>query len=111
MLVKPEGKKLITVPAKYRTTTERILDKPAHTVWKRGSGPIDNALKTTYDESTGEVMCLVEVPATYKTIEKRTLITPETTKEVITPAEYKTVDQETPEDPVAHPRGHRPGRI
>ncbi|MEM7042708.1 MAG: peptidoglycan-binding domain-containing protein [Pseudomonadota bacterium] len=91
VLIKPEGRKLITVPAKYRTTTERILDKPAHTVWKRGSGPIDNALKTTYDESTGEVMCLVEVPATYKTIEKRTLITSETTKEVITPAEYKTV--------------------
>ncbi|MEZ5935493.1 MAG: peptidoglycan-binding domain-containing protein [Alphaproteobacteria bacterium] len=93
VLVKPEGRKLVTVPAKYKTTTERILDKPAHTVWKRGRGPIDNALKTTYDESTGEVMCLVEVPATYKTIEKRTLITPETTKEVITPAEYKTVSK------------------
>lgn len=91
VLVKPEGRKLVTVPAKYRTSTERILDKPAHTVWKRGSGPIDNALKTTIDESTGEVMCLVEVPATYKTIEKRTLISPETSKEVVTPAEYKTV--------------------
>lgn len=91
VLVKPEGRELVTVPAKYKTTTERILDKPAHTVWKRGQGPIDNALKTTYDESTGEVMCLVEVAATYRTIEKRSLITPATTKEVITPAEYKTV--------------------
>ncbi|MDH3663874.1 MAG: peptidoglycan-binding protein [Alphaproteobacteria bacterium] len=91
VLVKPEGRELVTVPAKYQTTTERILDKPAHTVWKRGKGPIDNALKTTYDESTGEVMCLVAVPATYRTIEKRTLITPATTKELITPAEYKTV--------------------
>ena len=91
VLVKPEGRKLVTIPAKFETTTERILDKPAHTVWKRGKGPIDNALKTAYDESTGEVMCLVEVPATYRTIEKRTLIAPATTKEVITPAEYKTV--------------------
>lgn len=91
VLVKPEGKKLVTIPAKYNITTERILDKPAHTVWKRGRGPIDNALKTTYDESTGEVMCLVEVPATYRTIEKRTLIAPATTKEVITQAEYKNV--------------------
>ena len=32
------------------------------------------ALKTTYDESTGEVMCLVEVPATYRTVEKRILV-------------------------------------
>ena len=91
VLVKPEGRRLVNVPAKYKTIKERILDKPAHTVWKRGRGPIDNALKTTYDESTGEVMCLVEVPATYRTIEKRILVTPATTKEVIMPAEYKTV--------------------
>lgn len=91
VLVKPEGRRLVTVPATYKTSRESILDKPAHTVWKRGRGPIDNALKTTYDESTGEVMCLVEVPATYRTIEKRTLIAPATTKEVATPAEYKTV--------------------
>ncbi len=99
VMVKPAGRKLVTVPAKYRTTTERILDKPAHTVWKRGSGPIDNALKTTYDESTGEVMCLVEVPASYRTVEKRTLITPETTKEIETPAEYKTVSKKVLKTP------------
>lgn len=91
VLVKPEGKALVTVPAEYKTTKERILDKPAHTVWKRSKGPIDNALKTTVDESTGEVLCLVEVPATYRVIEKRTLVTPERTEEVITPAEYKIV--------------------
>jgi hypothetical protein len=93
VLVRPEGKKLIHIPAKYELVTERILDKPAHTVWKRGSGPIDNALKTTYDESTGEVMCLVEVPATYKTVEKRVLVVPAATKEVNTPAEYRTVSK------------------
>ncbi len=93
VLVRPEGKKLIHIPAKYEVVKERILDKPAHTVWKRGSGPIDNALKTTYDESTGEVMCLVEVPATYKTVEKRILVTPAATKEVNTPAEYRTVSK------------------
>jgi hypothetical protein len=93
VLVKPEGKQLATVPAKYQISTQRILDKPAQTVWKRSKGPIDNALKTTYDESTGEVMCLVEIPATYRTIEKRTLVTPETVKEVLTPAEYKMVSK------------------
>jgi hypothetical protein len=91
VMVKPESRERITIPAKYETRTERILDKPAHTVWKRGRGPIDNALKTTYDESTGEVMCLVEVPATYRTVEKRILVEPATTKEIVTPAQYKTV--------------------
>lgn len=94
VMVKPEGKNLVTIPAKYETTSERILDKPAQTVWKRSKGPIDNALKTTYDESTGEVMCLVKIPATYRTIEKRKLVTPESVQEVITPAEYKVVSKE-----------------
>jgi len=99
VLIRPEGKKLVTIPAKYKTESKRILDKPAHTVWKRSKGPIDNALKTTYDESTGEVMCLVEVPATYRTIEKRTLVTPEGTQEVVTPAEYKTVTKKVLKTP------------
>lgn len=93
VMVRPEGQKLVHIPAKYEITKEQILDKPAHTVWKRGSGPVDNALLTTFDESTGEVMCLVEVPATYKTVEKRTLIEPAITKEVTTPAEYRTVSK------------------
>ena len=99
VMIKPEGKELVTIPAKYETTTERILDKPAYTVWKRSKGPIDNALKTTYDESTGDVMCLVEVPATYRTIEKRTLVTPESVHEVSTPAEYKTITKKVLKTP------------
>ena len=99
VMVKPEVRKPLTIPATYKTISERILDKPAHTVWKRGRGPIDNALKTTYDESTGEVMCLVEVPATYKTVEKRILVEPATTKDVVTPAQFKTVSKKVMKTP------------
>ncbi|NNG12464.1 MAG: peptidoglycan-binding protein, partial [Halobacteria archaeon] len=74
------------VPAKYGTETERVLDKPEHTIWKKGTGPI-----TRIDDATGEIMCLVEVPAKYKTIEKRVLKSPVTIKKVEIPAEYKTV--------------------
>ena len=108
VLVKPAGRELVTIPAKYEITTERVLDKPAHTVWKRSSGPIDNALKTTYDERTGEVMCLVEVPATYRTIEKRTLIAPASSKEVITPAQYKTVKKRVLKTPAQTREIHIP---
>ena len=55
-------------------------------VWKKGTGPIQRI-----DESTGEIMCLVEVPATYKTISKEVLVSPATTRTVEIPAVYKTV--------------------
>ena len=53
VMVKPERKRLVEVPAQYETVTEQVLDTPAHTVWKRGRGPIEKV-----DNSTGEIMCL-----------------------------------------------------
>jgi hypothetical protein len=86
VLVQPAGKKYVAVPAQYRSDSERVLDKPEHTVWKKGSGPI-----TRIDEATGEIMCLVTVPATYKTVAQRVLVEDATVKEVEIPAEYKVV--------------------
>lgn len=80
---------LKSVAAVYETVTEQILDKPAHTVWKRGAGFQSSALETKIDNGTGEIMCLVEVPATYKTLTKRVLKTPAKTIEDHHPAEYK----------------------
>ncbi|MBT8149436.1 MAG: peptidoglycan-binding protein [Pseudomonadales bacterium] len=74
------------VPAVFDTQSETVIDKPAHTIWKKGSGPIQRI-----DEATGEIMCLVEVPATYKTITKRVLKQPATTRRVEIPAKYETV--------------------
>ena len=42
-------------------------------------------------EDTGTVMCLVEIPAEYRTVERRVLDRPATTREVTIPAEYRTV--------------------
>ena len=86
VLVSEASTRLETVPAVYETQTEQVLDKAAHTVWKKGTGPIQRI-----DESTGEIMCLVEVPATYKTISKEVLVSPATTRTVEIPAVYKTV--------------------
>ncbi len=86
VLVKEASKKLVPVAAEYKWETERVLVKPAHTVWKKGRGPIEKV-----DNSTGEIVCLVEVPATYKDVKKRVQVKPETTKEIEIPAEYKTV--------------------
>ncbi len=86
VLVSEASTKLVNIPAEYETVEEQIIDKPAHTIWKKGTGPIQKI-----NEATGEIMCLVEVPATYKTITKRVLKSPARTETVAIPAEYKTV--------------------
>ncbi len=86
ILVKEASTELRTVPATYDTVTEEVVDKAAHTVWKKGTGPIQRI-----NEATGEIMCLVEVPATYKTITRTVMTSPPRTETVEIPAEYKTV--------------------
>lgn len=86
VLVEPAKTKIIDVMPVYETVTEKILVKPAHVAWKKGTGPIQKI-----DAATGEIMCLVEIPAEYKTVTKRILKTPATTKTVEIPAVYKTI--------------------
>lgn len=93
LLVKPASSRLVATPPEYKTVTERVIDTPATTVWKRGSAVVDGALQTRIDNSTGDIMCLVDVPATYKTISKVVLAKPAGTKEVAIPAEYRTVSR------------------
>nr|VFJ62570.1 MAG: Putative peptidoglycan binding domain-containing protein [Candidatus Kentron sp. DK] len=87
VLIKEASRKVTEVPAVYETVTEKVIDEPAHTVWKKGTGPIQKI-----DEATGEIMCLVEVPATYKTITKRVIKTPATTRVIEIPAKYNTIE-------------------
>jgi hypothetical protein len=62
--------------------------KPAHQVWKEGSGPFQRI-----NHATGQIMCLLEQPATHKKITKYVLKTPGSTKNVEEPAQYETVRQ------------------
>lgn len=96
VMVKPASKKVRTISAKYKTETEKVVDKPAHTTWKKGRGPIEKV-----DGSTGEIMCKVEVPATFKTISKQVLVTPASTEEVEVPAVYKTVKSQVIDQPAS----------
>jgi len=86
VLVQPESTRMETVPAVYKTTTEDVLETPAQTIWKKGRGPTEKL-----DNATGEIMCLVEIPAKYRKVTKTVLDKPATTKEVKIPAEYKAV--------------------
>lgn len=95
VLVSPEITELQRVPAEYGIKEDQLLVKPAHSIWKKGSGPI-----TKVNESTGEIMCLVEVPAVYETVKKRVLVSPEATKQVVVKdAVYKTVKTKVVKEP------------
>lgn len=103
ILVREASEKLVQVPAQYKNVTEKVLVKPAHTTWKVSecSGgacfadgqPVNkvSGSRDRIDHATGEIMCLVEVPAQYKTVTKRVMVTPPTTKRTAIPEQYKTV--------------------
>jgi len=108
ILVKAATTQTIEIPAVYKYVKERVLAQPARNEWKRvtdiGSGIAvsgatqmtqrfgDYKVLETRVEDTGDLMCLVEIPATYKEIEKQVLARPASTRTVeSSPAEYKTV--------------------
>ncbi|MDD9893023.1 MAG: peptidoglycan-binding domain-containing protein [Gammaproteobacteria bacterium] len=86
VIVKEATEKLEIVEAVYEDQTEEVLVKPAYTTWKQGRGPIERI-----DHATGEIMCLVEIPAEYKTVTRTVLVTPETTTRTVIPAETEVV--------------------
>lgn len=91
VLAKPASKRYESVPAEYTTKTVTVVDVPEHTAWKRGQSLVPGAIDTKVDATTGDIMCLVTIPATHKTITKRVLVSPATVKEIEIPAEYETV--------------------
>ena len=86
VLVSPQSERLVNTPAVYETVTKKVLIQSAHTTWKRGRGPIEKMCETT-----GEILCLVQVPAKYKTFQQKVLKTPAMTKTIPIPAVYKSV--------------------
>lgn len=84
--VRPAQVRYVTTEPEYETVTERVMVTPPRQVWKPGRGPIERI-----DHATGQILCLVEEPATYKTITRRVLRRPAEVREVVVPAEYRTV--------------------
>ncbi len=83
VLVKEASKQVVEVPAVFDTVVEKVLIKPATTAWKTGRGLVERI-----DNSTGEIVCLIEIPAQYKTVERKVIKSAATTQEIEIPAEY-----------------------
>lgn len=96
VLVEEAGEKLSRVPAQYKTVMEEVLIKPAHTAWKKGRGPIEKV-----DSLTGEIMCLIDIPAEYKTVEKQVLVSAEKVARTEIPAKYKTISKRMVDKPAS----------
>jgi hypothetical protein len=89
VVVEPERIEYQVIPAQFETREERIKVREGYTTWKKGSGPFSRI-----DEATGEIMCLVEVPAEYKTQTVRVMTSPPRTEKIVIPAKSREVARE-----------------
>jgi len=101
VLVSEASESVRTIPATFGTETERVLVRPARTEWQvsecSGGACLTDGTQNRVagvadriDQSTGEIMCLVQIPAEYKTITKRVMKTPPRTERTPIPAKYST---------------------
>lgn len=74
------------VPAIYEKIEETIEIEPAKAVWKKGSGLVERI-----DNTTGEIMCLVNVPPKVETLIKNVLKTEAQIEDTEVPAETKAI--------------------
>jgi len=84
--INPASKKTLTIPATYEFKEEKILVEKEKTVWKKGVNPAQKL-----NGATGEIMCLVKIPAKYKIVKKKIVKTPSTTKVIEVPAKTRTI--------------------
>lgn len=85
--IKPEVRRTVVVPAVFRDVSETVVIEAARTELE----PCKAAGGVRYSNAPVSAMCAREIPAKTRTVQKKQLVTPETTKVVVEPAEYKEV--------------------
>ena len=88
IMVKEPSTKLVVQPAVYETISEQVLVSPATTKWVRGKATPD-CVSSNPDDC--RVWCLKEIPAQYKTVNRKVVQTPPVISEVEIPAQFKTI--------------------
>ncbi|MEM9054690.1 MAG: peptidoglycan-binding domain-containing protein [Pseudomonadota bacterium] len=105
--VEPAREEKIVIPAQYETYTEQVLVREAYTTWKPGAGLYGRGgtvqagvLPVGTDAvATGELLCMVEIPAQYDTVTRTRLVSAETTDIQVIPAVTKTVTKQVVVEP------------
>ena len=93
VVIKPASFRFESVPARYETISERVLVREAYTMWKRGVPPAQRPTGPGMVKTlpTGEVLCLIEVPAEYAMVTRQVLVTPPREVRIEIPAETRVV--------------------
>lgn len=94
VVVQEASTRLVKTAASFRNVSEKVLVSPEREEWKRGRGPIQKI-----DTLTGEIMCLVKVPAVYKTITRRVVDAPASVRTIEVPAKTKTITRRVVDTP------------
>lgn len=87
VVVKPAATRILTFPAEYKTVEESLLIEPSKVVWQKGTGPVQKI-----DDTTGEIMCRVQLPAVYEKFESQVIETAARTSVVAIPAKTESYD-------------------
>ena len=90
ILVEPAQTVSEYIPATFRTEERRILVQPASQEWVDGSASVKNEIETNM---TGDVLCLIEIPAKYETVSVQVVDRPARTEKRQVPAKYETVER------------------
>lgn len=96
VVVTPASTKSYTVPAEYEYVKEQVMVTPTTSKWVKGKA---DAGCLSANPADCQVMCLVEVPAVYKTISKKILKNQAYTRQESIPMQYKIVTREVIVEP------------
>jgi hypothetical protein len=101
VVIRPASFRIETVPARYETISERVLVREAYTMWQRGvpANKRPTAPGMTKVLPTGEVLCLIEVPAEYATVTRQVLREPAREVRIEIPAETRVITRQVIDQP------------
>jgi len=86
--------------AVYETVTEQVISRPAHSEWRRTFVGPDGVIPEGAEvEPTGEMICLIQIPAEYSRVERRVLREPGHDVEIPVPAVTREVTRKVIDQP------------
>ena len=100
VVITPATTRLERTEAVYETVTEQVVSRPAHSEWRRTFvGPNGVIPEGAEVQATGEMICLIEIPAEYATVQRRVLREPGRDVEVRVPAVTREVTRQVIDRP------------
>lgn len=109
VVVSPATTRVEHIEPVFDTVYDQVMVRPPHAEWRRTFVGPDGVLPPGAEvQPTGEVVCLVEVPAEYATVPRRVLREPGRTVETPIPAVTQTVTREVIDQPAHEVVEHVP---